>query len=46
MDAPEVSPITPGISEPAIETLALVVPKRPWVADCERASGSRAPPFA
>jgi hypothetical protein len=46
MDSPEVSPINVGTPEPMVEPLAIAAPKQPWVADCERASGSRAPPLA
>jgi hypothetical protein len=46
MDAPEISPISVETSEPMIEPLAIAAPRQPWVADCERASGSRAPPLA
>ena len=46
MDAPEISPINVESSEPMVEPLVITAPKQPWVADCERASGSRAPPLA
>ncbi len=46
MDAPEVSPITVEISDSAPELLAIAATEQPWMADCERADGCRAPPLA